>query len=124
MDSRKIAAELESRYPSPPLHLDSEILPKVEELIINCQGNARGLLLPKVPRNLLNEASRGFFEDTRREKFGKSLEDLEEDEGGEKAWKGLTPHLHGVGDLLRANGGPFVLGKEGMLLPYGRVRGD
>lgn len=115
MDSRKIAAELEKRYPSPPLHLDAEQLPKVEKILAESMGCMRGVLMPKVARNLLNPPSQEYFERTRAQRFGMPMSQLEEELGGDEAWNQLKPALQAIGDILRQNGGPFVLGKEGTL---------
>jgi len=113
MDSPAIATELERRYPSPPLHLDSETLPEVEALFSKFVTGMRGVLFPKYPPMLLNEPSREYFVRTREETFGMSLGQLEKEEGGEKAWEKTRPVVEELGRVLRKEGGPFVLGKEG-----------
>ena len=113
MDSRKIAAELEKQYPRPSLHLDSPLLPKVEQCLGNVILPLRAVLLPPIPRNLLREPSVEYFERTREAKFGMPLRQFETDQGGDKAWEQATPNLKELGDILRAEGGPFVLGKTG-----------
>jgi len=50
---------------------------------------------------------------TREERFGMSLALLEKEEGGEKAWEKTRPVVEELGRVLRKEGGPFVLGKEG-----------
>ena len=69
--------------------------------------------MPLVPRNLLNECSREYFERTRRERLGMSLSEFMEKEGGEDAWVKSTPGLKELGDLIEKEGGPFVMGKTG-----------
>ena len=113
MDSRKIAAELEKRHPSPSLHLDSELLPRVEDLLAKSLMHMRPVLIPKTPDALLNPPSKEYFERTREQMFGKSLEHMEKEQGGEEAWKAAEPALKEIGDVLRARGGPFMMGKEG-----------
>lgn len=113
MDSRAIATELERRYPTPSLHLDSDVLPEVEALIGKVMANMRGVLFSKGPYALMNEPSSEYFVRTREEKFGMSLAELDKKEGGEKAWERVKPVVGELGKLLRAKGGPFVLGKEG-----------
>ena len=115
MDSRKIATELENQYPEPSLHLDSPILPKVEACMSNVTEPLRAALLPSVPRTLLNAASVEYFEKTREARFGMPLQQLEKEQGGDKAWEKATPAFKEVGDMLRANGGPFLLGKTGIV---------
>ena len=41
------------------------------------------------------------------------LRQFEKEQGGDKAWEEATPALKEAGELLRANGGPFVLGETG-----------
>ena len=41
------------------------------------------------------------------------LSQLEKEEGGDKAWEKAEPLFKELGDWLRANGGPFLLGKTG-----------
>lgn len=113
MDSFKIAAELERLHPSPPLHLDSPILSKVQELVTQGMGSLRGVVIPKIPRNLLNPSSAEYYDKTRLERFGKTLPQLERETDVESAWEGAKPALQELGATLRAEGGPFVLGKTG-----------
>ncbi len=112
MDSRKIAAELEKLHPSPSLHLDSAVLPQVEELIPKAiMGPLRGVCMPKIPRNLLNKPSAVYFEKTRAERFGCSLAEFEKKTPENEAWEEAEPGLKEMGDLLKKEGGPFFLGK-------------
>ena len=113
MDSRKIADVLEKAYPSPPLHLDSPILKKVEELVPQCVRSLGPLFLPRVPQNVLNPRSAEYFRRTRSERLGMDLSQLEKEKGGEKAWKVVEPKWKELGSLLKAEGGPFFMGKTG-----------
>ncbi|CAF9916288.1 MAG: hypothetical protein HETSPECPRED_002814 [Heterodermia speciosa] len=111
MDSRKIASELEHRYPSPSLRLDSPVLKKVEGLIPRLTAPLVGVFMPKVPNGLLNPPSAEYFERTRAERFGKTLSDLGTDSDEEKAWAQVESPLKEMGEILKAEGGPFALGK-------------
>ena len=112
MESRAIAAALEQECPSPSLHLDSPILPKVEVLMKIITPTLSPVFLPRVPRDILNERSIYYFQKTRQEKFGMLLDELEKSEkGGENAWKNATPHLSELAKLLKENGGPFFSGR-------------
>jgi glutathione S-transferase len=51
MESRAIAAVLEKEFPSPPLYLDSPILPKVEALMPKIMLHLPPVYLPRVPRD-------------------------------------------------------------------------
>lgn len=113
MDSLKIASDLERLHPSPPSHLDSPTLPKVQQLVTQCMGSLRGVVIPKIPRKLLNTPSAEYYDETRLARFGISLPQLEKETNGDSAWKGAKPALQELGTILRAQGGPFVLGKTG-----------
>jgi len=111
MESRKIAAALEERYPDPPLHLDSPILPKVEAIIPKLTSPLAPINMPRVPRDILNPRSQEYFERTRAERFGMPLSEFEKsDKGGEVAWEGAAPHFKELADLLKENGGPYFMG--------------
>ena len=113
MESHAIAVELERRYPAPPLHLDSEILPKVEEPLNQMLPSLMGCMGTRLRDNVLTEGSKGFYVETRPKWFGIGLDEVEKQwEEGDK-WDGCRPTLKVWGELLRAKGGPFVLGKEG-----------
>lgn len=112
MDSYKIATEIEQLHPSPPLHLDSSILRRVQELMAQGLTPLRGVLIPNISRKL-NPPSEEYFEKTRSARFGMPLAQLEKEQGGESAWAGAEPAMKELGAILRAQGGPFVLGKTG-----------
>ena len=113
MDSRKIADVLEKEHPSPSLHLDSPIEKKVEELVPQCTGPLGPVYVPRVPRFVLNPPSVEYFERTRKARFGMTLSQLETEKGGESAWKAVEPKWKELGNLLKAEGGPFFMGKTG-----------
>ena len=112
MDSRVIAAELEKLHPSPSLHLESPVLPQVEALVPKATRlPLRDVIMPKVPRNLLNPLSKEYFERTRAERFGSPLAELEKKKPEDEAWKEAEPAINELGGLLKKHGGPFVLGE-------------
>lgn len=113
MDSRKIVDVLENEHPSPSLHLDSPILKKVEELLRGCIMPLGAVYKPRVPRYLLNPSSVEYFERTRAADLGMSLSQFEKEKGGDSAWKAAEPKWKELGDLLKAEGGPFFMGKTG-----------
>jgi len=112
MDSRAIAAHLEASYPSPPLHLDSPVLPEVQSLLSKLLEPLRGVWMPRVPKNMLNPVSKEYFERTRAERLGKTLEVFEKEEGGDEAWVEALPGAKALGEVLGREEGPYVLGKE------------
>ena len=88
------------------------MLPKVEALMPKIAPFAP-VFLPRVHKNILNEASQYYFHKTRAERFGMSLDDLEKSEkGGEAAWKAIAEPLSEMADLLKQNGGPFFMGRQ------------
>ena len=83
MDSKSIASRLEREHPSPSLHLDSPLLPKVEELVSRCVNPARGMWMPLVPEKLLPERSSEYFHRTREGRLGMPLAEFGAKMGGE-----------------------------------------
>ena len=113
-NSRAIADHIEQLHPSPPLYLDSPMLPKLEALGLKLMLPLRAVILPRVPRNILRERSAEYFHETRAKRFGMSLDEVEKSkEGGEKAWENVKPALEEVASLLKENGGPFFMGEQG-----------
>jgi hypothetical protein len=113
MDSKAIALRLEKDYPSPSMHMDSPILPKIEKILPSIQMPLRGVWCPKIATNLLNEPSREYFEQTREKRFGVPLAKLAETDGGEEAWMEALPGIKALGEVLKKKGGPFVEGETG-----------
>jgi len=111
MESKVIAERIEKEHPSPSLHLDPPILAQVEQLLPNSVGVLRPVWMPKVPGALLNPPSAEYFERTRAETFGCSLAQLAKEKGGEEAWIEALPAFHELGDVIKAKGGPFVMGE-------------
>jgi len=110
-DSHSIASTLETLHPTPSLKLTSPRLSQAEDLITKLQLHLRPLFLPPIPLNLLNDASRGYFEETRKERIGMPLSEYSEKKGGEECWKAAEPVIESLGELLKsAGGGPFIEG--------------
>jgi glutathione S-transferase len=113
-DSGRIAAHIEQLYPSPPLHLQSPVLSKVEALMPKLMFPLRSVIMPRIPRTILNERSAEYFHETRAKRFGMPLDELEKSEyGGDKAWENVKPVCEEVARLLKETEGPFFMGKEG-----------
>ncbi|USP74187.1 glutathione s-transferase [Curvularia clavata] len=111
MDSWPIAQSLEKQYPTPSLHLDDPIVIKIRDHVKDMLTPLRDLVIPKIPRVILNKQSAGYFLETREQSFGKPLEQVEKDADVEKCWEDAKAPAKETGDLLRKNGGPFFLGE-------------
>lgn len=112
MDSKKIAARLEKDHPEPPLHLDSPILEEVMKLGNKIMSPIKAITNAGVYRNLLPERSKEYFGRTREKRFGKPILQLAKENGGEEAWLEALPGIKELAELLKANGGPFMMGKS------------
>ena len=110
MDSKAVATELEKRHPSPPLHLNSALVSKVEELVPKIVAPIVPIVLPLTPRNLLNKPSADYFQATRKVRFGKHLDDLAAESDFEQSWKQAQPGLQQASDLLQETNGTFFMG--------------
>lgn len=115
MDSWKIAHELEKLYPSPSLRLDEPVVELIRQHVGKLAKPLTANVIPKVPRNLLTEYSRGYYERTRLQRFGMPLSELEKEKGGERGWEEVRGPAEEAAELLRKNGGPFFLGHEGRI---------
>jgi glutathione S-transferase len=110
MDSKKIARELEKRYPSPSLHLDDPIVANFS--LAKFQKHLIPHVVPKVPK-LLNERSEEYFNRTRAVRFGMPLAQVEKEKATEERWEEAKEGLVEMADLLRQKGGPCFLGTTG-----------
>ncbi|KAJ5391821.1 hypothetical protein N7509_007311 [Penicillium cosmopolitanum] len=111
MDSRPIAEYLESKHPSPSLHLDSSIVDQVDALWWKYMGAIMPIFLNQVPKRILNDASLEHWYRTRKAFVGMSVEELEETKGGEKAWNEAEPVLREATASLKQTEGLFFLGE-------------
>ncbi|KAI1497628.1 putative glutathione S-transferase [Biscogniauxia marginata] len=109
-DSQKIADTLEKQHPEPSLHLDSPLLPKVQDLVTKALIAIVPILVPRVPKYVLDEASKLYWYENREKTYG-PLDQLEAEKGGELALNAAAPHLRELTALLKENtDGPFFLG--------------
>jgi hypothetical protein len=112
MDSAKIAAALEDAFPTPSLHLDSEYLPQMYELVGECQRFLLPFWMPQVPRKILNPVSAEYFNRTRETRIGKPLEEMAK-QATPQQWEKARPGYEKIAALLKTNRGPFVMGDTG-----------
>jgi glutathione S-transferase len=115
MESRMIVDKLEVLYPDPSLHLEAkahdEILPALGKAV----NAARPMILAAVWRNVLREPSASFFAEDRRQRFGKTLDQLEQDDGGDKGWAAAQKALECLRLEMKQHkndDGPFLLGSR------------
>ncbi|KAB8297793.1 hypothetical protein EYC80_001592 [Monilinia laxa] len=109
-DSHSIASILDASYPDPSLKITSLHLSQVEDLIPKLQLSIRPLWMPLLATELLNDSSRAYFEETRKERVGMPISEYGKKEGGEKCWEDAKPIVRELGKLLEAESGPFIEG--------------
>ncbi|KAF2402092.1 hypothetical protein EJ06DRAFT_537261 [Trichodelitschia bisporula] len=111
MDSANIAPALEAAYPShPSLHLDSPLWARIEALVPSIIYPLAGLYLPRVPEVLLGPASAADYHAKREGEFGMHLSRLAAGTEVEGAWAQAGTGFRELAGLLRASGGPFLMG--------------
>lgn len=118
MESEAIAAALDKKFPEPSLHMDSPILVWVKELMPRVWTPLIPLLINSLPTRVLPPRSQAYYDENRSTREGVSLAQIEKERGGDIAWHGAKEPLQELDALLRANGGPFLIGSEGKLLSF------
>ncbi|KAK0735214.1 thioredoxin-like protein [Lasiosphaeria miniovina] len=112
-DSRAIADTISVLHPSPPLQIDS---PQLEWLMANygrLMTPFRGVYLPLVPRRLLADESVAYWYESKARVAGKSVADVERDEGGDVAFAAVEPSMKEATAMLKENpAGPFFGGEQ------------
>ncbi|KAI0145071.1 hypothetical protein GGR57DRAFT_481292 [Xylariaceae sp. FL1272] len=113
MDSLPIAHAVEAAYPSPPLHLDSPLLPQVIASVTPLIPTLKSTIMATVPREILNPVSATYWRDTRSKFLGMSVEELERTADKDAEWEAAKTHLDVLAELLRKteDEGPFFLGE-------------
>ncbi|TKW58637.1 hypothetical protein CTA1_9279 [Colletotrichum tanaceti] len=112
MNSANIIKRIEADYPEPSLHTDSEVLQQMYDLLGETFDALYPVLLPVAPRDILSKKSAAYFWETRAARFGMTLDELEEAQGGEPAWAKAKESLEKTAALLNKTEGPFFLGHE------------
>jgi len=117
MESFKIAQEIEKRYSSaPPLRVDHPVVAQIIAIIPTIQKPLSAVLIPRVPRVLLNDKSVPYFQETRKVRFSMSLDEYEKEKGGDAAWVAAKQPIENLAALLKQTktaDGPYFLGSEG-----------
>ncbi|PNS17396.1 hypothetical protein CAC42_7079 [Sphaceloma murrayae] len=115
MDSIKIAEHLESAYP-PGNYASLKLNDPVQQRVVDALGKIMGamapIVMPLIPRNILNPPSAEYFQRTRKERFGMVLDDMEKEKGGEKAWTSAKEPIANMAAILNETEGPYFLGAK------------
>lgn len=115
MDSGAIASRLESLYPQPTLRLENGLHQQVGSALGRTMGPLVPVFMPRIARDKLVESSVPWFQEARKERFGMSLDELEQTKGGEQAWEAAQPGFEKLKQFLtdhKQDEGPFVLGSQ------------
>ena len=110
MDSANIASALEQLYPEPSLHLENEKVIKIGQMVPDLTLPLRPEYIAKLPHTIMTERSASFFVASREKMFGKSLAQIEEEEGDGSGWAKCRPAWDELVRLLKEEEGPFFLG--------------
>jgi hypothetical protein len=102
--------ELEKRYPTPTLFLESPLLPKAYVAVTAILDVYRPISMSKVLSNLLTERSVEYISLTRAESRRMSQEKYAREDAEERAWKQAEGPLKNMAALVKGNEGPFVMG--------------
>ena len=114
-ESSVIASKLEEIQPSPSLHLDPELQAAADHAVHMVAIPLFANYIPAVARKIIKESTVPDFENSRKERFGMSLQELEEKKGGPQAWTAAEPGFNDLGSLMsshKVDEGPFIRGSE------------
>ncbi|KIW18087.1 hypothetical protein PV08_02374 [Exophiala spinifera] len=109
-DSATIAVELEKRFPTPSLYLDSPTLPRAYAAVTAVLVVYRPVLMCKVIPNLLTERSAEYIARTRAEPLKMALEEYARGDAEQLALTRAQGPLEDLAALVKERGGPFVMG--------------
>lgn len=115
MDSAVIAAKLESLYPQPSLHLNSELENEAQAAMGAVFMSLVFYLAPSVIRNLVAEEDVEWFKADRASRFNMTVEELETEKNADDAYAAARPAFVKCQEVLRRHKkdeGPFILGSK------------
>ncbi|KAL6876827.1 hypothetical protein J3F83DRAFT_727218 [Trichoderma novae-zelandiae] len=115
MDSRKIAEAIDQKHPSPPVHLDTPIVERIEQLTLDAIKPLYPILMHKISQAILADKSYDYWVGQYTRELGMPLDEYERRLGGDKSWEAARPALSELTRLLveeKQAEGPFFLGKE------------
>lgn len=110
-----VASKLEALHPEPCLHLDSDLVAEAGELVTTTARPLFAIYMPRICRDVLEQSSVSAFVMRREKIFGTTFEEMENINGGERAWKAAEPGFIAMKRLLtshKKDTGPFIYGSE------------
>ncbi|KAK5656732.1 hypothetical protein OQA88_4280 [Cercophora sp. LCS_1] len=117
MDSTPIAAFIHSLHPLPPINLASDFGTEILAEMRTAAGPAWRISVTPREVGILSPRAEEYFRQTREPVMG-PLEALLDGDKEERAWQEADKGLKAVGDKMRREGGPFVLGREVSLTDF------
>ena len=112
MDSMPILEFLIDKYPSPSITFSTDYTEEVRKHSLTTVGPIYRLSITSRELEILNPASQDYFRAGVEKAFNKPYEQLKEPEKEQAWWEGQQSDLAKVDQMVRANGGPFIMGKE------------
>ncbi|SMR49307.1 unnamed protein product [Zymoseptoria tritici ST99CH_3D1] len=115
MDSAVIAPVLEKHVPQPTLHLENNLHNQLGPLVGRSLGPLMPVIYAQIGRAIILESYAEEWKKGKEAAFGCTMEEYEERDGGEKAWKAAEPGFKAMGDFMQKNkkdDGPFVMGSQ------------
>ncbi|KAK6355089.1 hypothetical protein TWF696_004213 [Orbilia brochopaga] len=117
-DSADIAKYINDEHPEPFMDFDSDINTEAVDFLTNTLRDPYcGVVLCEIP-DILPERSAAYVHETRPIWMGMPIADFKKKKIAEGAWENLETGIEKLRELLRRNGGPFLLGEK---LSFGDV---
>lgn len=114
-DSLAIAQWAEQERPTPSIHLTITPHALAAQRIATAAFPLIPVFMPRIPRTVIRPSSLAYFTAARAARFGMPLDQLEEERGGEQAWKVASAGLddwEAIMGQFKVDEGPFVLGSQ------------
>jgi hypothetical protein len=71
----------------------------------------RGVWMTPLHAKLLSDRSKDHFVQVSEQKYGKQFTQVMQEIGGEEAWIEALPSIRQLGEIVKKNGGSFVMGE-------------
>jgi hypothetical protein len=103
---------LESTFPATSLQLSHPVTTSMQALAMKALIPLLPEIIPQIGQNVIDTPSQAWFHRNEEEDWGKPLEQLRREDGGEECYAAVQGVWADIAALLKQEEGPLFLGKE------------